>query len=100
MTIPTKVNLDNPITRFSILDQIWISEGLQSERMFVILVDITDHFPVCTIIVSPFFQQYCMGSDKIRPLSAGGRELFSTPLSNIQVITTNDNPSDTYEAYF
>ena len=41
-----------------------------------------------------------MGSNKIRPLSAGGRELFSTLLPNIQVITTNDNPSDTYEAYF
>ena len=100
MTIPTKVNLDNPITRFSILDQIWISEGLQSEKTFVIPVDITDHFPVCTIIGSPFFQQYRMGSNKIRPLNAGGRELFSTLLSNIQVITTNDNPSDTYEAYF
>ena len=100
VTIPTKVNLDNPITRFSILDHIWISEGLQSERTFVIPVDITDHFPVCTIIVSHFFQQYRMGSNKIRPLGAGGRELFSTLLSNIQVITTNDNPSDTYEAYF
>ena len=73
VTIPTKVTLDNPITRFSILDQIWISEELQSERTFVIPVDITDHFPVCTIILFPFFQQCRMGSNKIRPLSAGGR---------------------------
>ena len=100
VTIPTKGNLDNPITYFSILDQIWISEGLQSERTFVLPIDITDHFPVCTIIVSPFFQQCRMGSNKIRPLSARGRELFSTLLSSIQVITTNDNADDTYEAYF
>ena len=41
-----------------------------------------------------------MGLNKIRPLSTRGRKLFATLLSNIQVITTNDNPSDTYEAYF
>ena len=46
MTIPTKVNLDNLITRLSILDQILISEGLQSEKTYVIPVDITDHYCV------------------------------------------------------
>ena len=46
INIPTKVNLENAITRFSILDQIWSSHSLSVKRAFVTPVDITDHFPV------------------------------------------------------
>ena len=46
ITLPTKVNLENPITRFSILDQIWVTSGFDGQHNFVIPLDITDHFPV------------------------------------------------------
>ena len=34
ITRPTKVNLDNPITRFSVLDQIWVSKEITSTLSF------------------------------------------------------------------
>ena len=35
ITKPTKVNLENPITRFSILDQIWVTEGLSTIAVLI-----------------------------------------------------------------
>ena len=43
ITRPTKVNLENPITQFSIIDQIWISGDLKSMKSFVVPIEITDH---------------------------------------------------------
>ena len=44
--IPTKYNEGNLITRFAVLDLLWISDISILESVFVIPVEITDHFPV------------------------------------------------------
>ena len=54
ITRPTKINLENPITRFSILDQIWVSDGLTGIQAFIIPINITDHFPVGVSITMAF----------------------------------------------
>ena len=46
ITRRTKVNLDCLTTRFSVLDQIWVPEGIRHFRSFVLPMDLTDHFPV------------------------------------------------------
>ena len=46
ITKPTKVNLNNPITRYSVLDQIWVPKALANAQSFVFPVNITDHFPI------------------------------------------------------
>ena len=48
VTIPTKYNEGNPITKFAILDLVWTSESSIIDSTFVIPAQITDHFPVLT----------------------------------------------------
>ena len=43
VTLPTKVNLENLITRFSVIDHVWVLSGLQSDQTLIVPIDITDH---------------------------------------------------------
>ena len=52
ITKPTKVNLNNQTTRFSILDQIWVTEDFQNVQSYILPLGITDHFPVCMVVSS------------------------------------------------
>ena len=45
INIPTKYNLQNLITRFSLVDQFWVSSSLQSVDAYVVPIEIADHFP-------------------------------------------------------
>ena len=56
ITRPTRVNLENLITRFSISDQIWVSDGLTGIQPFIIPINLTDHFPVGVSIARAFEQ--------------------------------------------
>ena len=44
--IPTKYNENNQLTRFSILDHIWVSGLNIAKDVYVVPIDLTDHFPV------------------------------------------------------
>ena len=99
VTIPTRVVIDNSITRYSILDQIWTSDGMEIRKSFVIPIDVTDHFPVGTVIMAPFSQPSYSKTTHSRPLTVNGKDLFATLLSNIYVNVINDDPNDTYDAY-
>ena len=99
VTIPTKVNIDNPITRYSILDQIWVSSNLDNKQTFVIPTDITDHFVVGTCILSPCFQLTCTPPVKKRPLLARGKETFKILLSNISVNVSDGDLNCAYNNY-
>ena len=96
ITLPTKVNLENPITRFSILDQIGVTSGLDGHHNFVIPLDITDHFPVGALfsldvqLNQLFFK---------RPLLPKGRETFTTLLSTIQMGVRRES-GDIFDNYF
>ena len=46
INIPTKINAESAISRYSILDQIWVSGNLVPSHAFAIPIDITDHLPV------------------------------------------------------
>ena len=100
ITIPTKMNIDNPITPFSILDQIWVSNNLENKQTFVIPCDITDHFAVGTFILSPCLQLTSAYSFKRRPLLARGRDTFKALLSNIYVNVMIGDVNGTYNDYF
>ena len=98
ITKPTKVNLDNPITRYSILDQIWVSEGLSSSSSYIVPLGITDHFPVCAI-VSSVLTNTIPTTVKKRPLTARGKETFSILLSNIHIAETAGDMNFIYSTY-
>ena len=99
ITKPTKVNLDNPITRFAVLDHIWISKDISSTQSFVFPINITDHFPVCMVISSPIKSQ-TSNTVKLRIFSARGKERFSVLLSNIQVQINAEDMNHMYENYY
>ena len=97
ITLPTKVNLENPITWFSILNQIWVTSGLDGQHNFVIPLDITDHFPVDALFSLKV--QVNQLSFKKRPFLPKGRETFATLLSNIQVGAGWES-GDIFDSYF
>ena len=97
ITKPTKVNLDNPITRFSVLDQVWVSKEITNARSFIIPISITDHFPVCTAIYD-FAKDLPPTQVKTRFFSERGRETLKILLSNLQVIADEDMNKN-YEYY-
>ena len=82
ITKPTKVNLTNQITRFSILDQVWVTEDVSQVRSFILPIEITDHFPVCAVISSSFSNNTTSVIKK-RKITARGKESFSIFLSNV-----------------
>ena len=98
ITKPTKVNPENPITRFSILDQIWISKDITSMQSFVLPVNITDHFPICTIL-SHLKTNLTTNMIKTRSFSVRGKETFHILLSNIQVLVNSECMNQIYENY-
>ena len=98
ITKPTKVNLNNPITRFSVIDQIWVSKEINSTKSFVMPINITDHFPVCTVI-SNFSKKQTVKTVNLRIFSARGKEMLKVLLSNIQVQVNGEDMNQIYENY-
>ena len=92
--------MENHITRFSIIDHIWISEGLSSDSSFVIPIDIIDHFPVISIISTTIDNAPSLLATKRRCLVIRGKETFRILLSNIHVNIAGNSINDAYNKYF
>ena len=88
VTLPTKVNLENLLTRFSVIDHVWVSNGLESDQTFIIPIDITDHFPVVSFILLPTSFVPKQINSKRRRLTFRGKEMFRMLLSNIHIDTS------------
>ena len=99
VTVPTKVNFENIITRFSILDHIWVTDGLRCDQTLVIPVNITDHFPVISLI-SMGVQEVSQMSLQRRRLTGRGKETFRIFLSNTHVSIIGNDISTIYDNYF
>ena len=100
VTLPTKVNIENPVTRFSIIDHIWISEGINSVYSFVMPIDITDHFPVISVFTSALNHEPYVSATKRRRLTRRGKVTFRIFLSNIHVNVAANDLSHAYNEYF
>ena len=100
ITVPTKVNVANLITRFSILDQIWMSYSLVNHQSFVLPLDITDHFPVGVFLKFPFNISTNNLKCQYRVLCQRGKNTFSLLLSNIGVQRIQGNFNLTYNNYW
>lgn len=100
VTIPTRVNMDNIVTRFSIIDHIWVSEWLGSDHTMVLPIDITDHFPIVCVISTALNHVPHITASKRRRLVASGKETFRVLLSNIHVNITGNDINTIYNEYF
>ena len=99
VTLPTKVNMENIITQFSIIDHIWVSEGLRSDLSCIIPVNISDHFPVISLITTDF-QETSPVSLKRRRFIARGKEAFRIFLSNVSINNGGNSMNFIYDEYF
>ena len=99
VTIPTKINPENRITKFSLVDHIWVSL-IDITQSFVFPVDITDHYPAGISIDLSITQrptEKCMG----RPLHERGKETFKLLLSNFNFsISFIGNFNECFSNYF
>ena len=99
VTLPTKVNMENIITQFSIIDHMWVSEGLRSDLSCIIPVNISDHFPVISLITTDF-QEISPVSLKRRRFIARAKENFRIFLSNVCINNGGGSMNFIYNDYF
>ena len=76
INIPTKVNIDNMVTRYSIIDQLWVSSNLDISNACVIPLDLTDHFPVGMSLNSSSLGGRLVTKCIGRPITANGKVAF------------------------
>ena len=100
ITAPTKVNIANQVTRFTILDQIWVSNCMTNLQSFIFPLDITDHFPVGVFLKFPFNLSISEPKLQFRSLCQRGKITFSLLLSNISVEKVAGNFNLTYNNYW
>ena len=99
VNIPTKVNAENRVTRFSLIDQIWLSPTAFCHQSLVIPVGITDHFPVIAMLKLPFAIEFNKAVFTCRPLSEGRMNTFKILFSNISINLHEGNFNLTYDNF-
>ena len=85
INIPTKINQENHVTRFSIIDQIWVTDNLEIQNACVIPLDLTDHFPVGLSIGLCSSGIPSETRSNSRPLTDDGKLSFRVFLSNLSL---------------
>ena len=100
ITAPTKINIGNYITRFTILDHIWVSDCLINLQSFIFPVDLTDHFPVSAFLRLTFNTSLEEQRCRFRVLCQRGKVTFSLLLSNIRIHKIQGNFNLTYNNYW
>ena len=98
VTIPTKYNDENVITRFAVLDQIWASSPYIMTHTYVVPVEITDHFPVVTDFT------FSVGEEELpilsrRAFNHHNNQIFTNLLSNIAPLLQGDL-NESFNHYF
>ena len=91
VNIPTKVNEGNHITRFSVIDQFWVTANLNVQNACVIPLDITDHFPVGLSVGVHSSGNLLDARSKSRPFTNSGRLSFRVFLSNMSINSISGN---------
>ena len=99
ITAPTKVNLGNQNTRFSLIDHIWTSNSIVNMMSCVFPLDLTDHYPVCAFVRFPFDFSLKQQSNYFRKLCQRGKLTFSLLLSNINLDFSQGNLNHTFNNY-
>ena len=100
ITVPTKMNPDNSIATFSLVDHVWVSRGNMAHSI-VTPVDITDHYPVGLSIDLPTAQR-SNKSSMVRSLKERGKTTFKLFLSHFNFSFENlaDNFDIGFQNYF
>ena len=99
ITVSMKVNMANPITRFSIIDHIWVSQHTVNQQSFVFRLGIIDHFPYGTLLMLPFDFICDVQRCRCRPFNDRGKITFNFLLSSLDVRTIVGNFNLTFDNF-
>ena len=97
ITIPTKYNPENLITKYSLIDQIWTNIPNKVTTSGVIPVEITDHFPVMASFQLVVEQNIHL--QKRRIFNNGNNAIFSGAISSVYPVVNGD-VNLTFDAYY
>ena len=100
ITRPTRVSLRNQTLHYSLLDQIWVSAGINHMKSFVIPASITDHFPVCLVIDNMNLVNNSLREVEIRKFTDSQKDTFKECLNSIKLVITTDNKYSIFNAYY
>ena len=98
ITVPTKYNPDNAITKFSLIDHFWTNIPSMTISSFVIPTRISDHFPVS--ISFDLTSQRKVSCHKKRVYNARNNAVFTSSVSDINLRVINNDMNMTYNYYF
>ena len=97
INIPTKYNPQNLITRFSLVDQFWVSSSLQSVDAYVVPIEIADHFPAA--IALAFNTSTVDMNKKMRVFKHSNNLRFTRLLADLTPVIVDQNMDSTFETY-
>ena len=98
ITVPTKYNPDNAITKFSLIDHVWTNIPSKTISSFVIPTGISDHFPVSMSF--DLTSQRNVSCHKKRVFNARNNAAFTSSVSDINLRVINNDMNMTYNYYF
>ena len=85
INIPIKVNADNVVTKYGIIDQFWVTRNLNISNACVIPLDLTDHFPAGLTINLHSTREMATTRYLKRVLAPFGKNAFRIFLTNISL---------------
>ena len=101
ITIPAKINEGNPITPYSLIDQVWVNFKTGTEHdSGVVVFPLTDHFPIYYM-----FKSDCLGALKViesRLINDNTMLNFITAMSNsnFNPVYNTDNLNTAFECFW
>ena len=98
INIPTKYNPQNTITKYSLVDQFWVSSSLPMVDAYVVPIEIADHFP-CAMALS-FSTTNVNTYTKTRVFNHSNNICFSRLLADLVPAIVDDDMNLTFHAYY
>ena len=98
ITTPTKFNPDNVCTKYSLIDQFWVSSPALATDAFVVPIGITDHFPFvsCFDLSS---RRGCLRKP-FRTFNHSNNLTFTELLLQIALLIIDDDVDHTFDTYY
>lgn len=98
VTIPTKYNPDNSITKCSLIDHIWTNIPNMVINSSVFPVEITDHLPLS--VSFEFSEHSKLPLRKKRVFNERNNIIFSGLISNMNPVVINEDVNMTFDSYY
>ena len=98
ITIPTKYNPNNEVTKYALIDHIWVSSPSCAADSFVVPINLTDHFPCIAVFNFDCKQSYQFRTKRV--FNHINNIKFSRSLMQICPNIIGDDVDHTFDNYW